>query len=81
MFTGRPPGPGGQGQDDGWNTVGKTTRQLDPGRIKLTKQNVDDNIQLGPGGRPGFGAWGRGSSGGGKTASQENERPSTPGNR
>ena len=70
-----------QQQDDGWNTVGKATRALDPGRIKLTKQNVDENIQLGPGGRPGFGAWGRGSSGGGKSGSQENERPSTPGNR
>ena len=41
--------------------------------------NVDDNIQLGPGGK--FGGWGRGSTGGGKNASQEKERPSTPGNR
>ena len=48
------------------------------------QQNVDDNIQLGPGGRPGFGGWGRGSSGGGsKTPSQEGEKPqpSTPANR
>ncbi len=48
----------------------------------LLQQNVDDNMMLGPGGRPGsFGSWGRGSSGGGKSSSQENERPSTPGNR
>ena len=45
------------------------------------QQNVDDNIQLGPGGRSGYGGWVHGSSGGGKTSSQEGERSSTPSNR
>jgi len=38
------------------------------------QQNVDDNIQLGPGGRSGYGGWVHGSSGGGKTPSQEGEQ-------
>ena len=49
--------------------------------VYLQLQNVDDNIQLGPGGRTGFGGWGHGSSGGGKTTSQEGERSNTPSNR
>ena len=50
-------------------------------RSVCLQQNVDDNIQLGPGGRSGYGGWVHGSSGGGKTSSQEGERPSTPSNR
>ena len=49
--------------------------------MRLTKHLDENSIQLGPGGRPGFTGWGRGSSGGGKTSSQEGERPSTPANR
>ncbi|CAH1774611.1 unnamed protein product [Owenia fusiformis] len=71
--------------DDGWNTVGaKTSRApLDPSKLRLTKQKVDDNIQLGPGGGMSrFSGWGRGSSGGGNAAKQqEPERPTTPANR
>ena len=48
--------------------------------VLVLQRSVDENIQLGPGGRPGFAGWGRGSSGGSKQ-NQENERPSTPGNR
>ncbi|XP_013390980.1 eukaryotic translation initiation factor 4 gamma 1 isoform X3 [Lingula anatina] len=74
-----------QRQDEsGWSTVGSAkASRIDPSKMKISKQPVDDNIQLGPGGRPGFGSWGRGSSGGGAgaKASQENERPSTPSNR
>lgn len=75
---------GGGSGEDGWQAVTKSTYRsniIDPQRMRLSKQNVDENIQLGPGGRPGFGGWGRGSSGGGKTSSQEGERPPTPGNR
>ena len=46
-----------------------------------SQQNMDENIQLGPGGRPGsMGTWGRGSSGGSKVTAKESER-ATPGNR
>ncbi|XP_030843134.1 eukaryotic translation initiation factor 4 gamma 3 isoform X1 [Strongylocentrotus purpuratus] len=52
--------------DDGWNTVGTTTKTrtaYDPNKLKLTRMTTaDDNIQLGPGGR-GFSSWGRGSIG------------------
>ena len=78
---------GGGSTPDGWNTVGgrpnmRGERQtIDPARLKLSRQNVDDNIQLGPGGGAGrFAGWQRGSSGGGsKTASQEADK--APGNR
>ncbi|XP_074654497.1 eukaryotic translation initiation factor 4 gamma 1-like isoform X3 [Tubulanus polymorphus] len=71
----------GQSQEsDGWKTVTVSTKiPIDPNRMKLPKTTMDENFQLGPGGRPGF-SWGRGSSGGGKQ-NQEPERPSTPGNR
>ena len=46
----------------------------------MLQTSVDENIQLGPGGRS-FGGWGRGSTGGGRNASQEKERPTTPANR
>lgn len=70
--------------EDGWHAVSTKSNRIDPGKMKLTKHMADDNIQLGPGGRPGsYGAWGRGSSGGGgKTSSQESEKSSNnPGNR
>ncbi|XP_052760532.1 eukaryotic translation initiation factor 4 gamma 1-like isoform X2 [Mya arenaria] len=79
---------GGQG-NDGWNTVGNRTplrsvdRSIDPSRMKISKQNVDESIQLGPGGGAGrFAGWGRGSTGGTSgRASMEKEKPSTPANR
>nr|CAG23924.1 eukaryotic initiation factor 4G [Sphaerechinus granularis] len=75
--------------DDGWNTVptsNKTRTPYDPSKLKLTRlTNVDDNIQLGPGGR-GFNMWGRGSIGAGSknksstesasSSSQEEQAPS-----
>jgi translation initiation factor 4G len=73
-----PPGPMGNvrggapsaglaGNDDGWTAVSRPPRNniVDPCRLKLTKrEQVDDNVQLGPGGR-GMSTWHRGSSGGG----------------
>ncbi|XP_060075672.1 eukaryotic translation initiation factor 4 gamma 3-like isoform X2 [Ylistrum balloti] len=81
--------PGGA---DGWATVGgrqppvriNAERQaIDPSRLKLSRQNVDESVQLGPGGGAGrFAGWQRGSTGGGARASQEAERSSnTPSNR
>ncbi|XP_076087139.1 eukaryotic translation initiation factor 4 gamma 3-like isoform X1 [Mytilus galloprovincialis] len=71
---------------DGWSTVaGPPSRRgerqtIDPARLRLSKQNVDENIQLGPGGGAGrFAGWQRGSSGGGARTSQEAEK--NPGNR
>ncbi|XP_072174929.1 eukaryotic translation initiation factor 4 gamma 1-like [Diadema setosum] len=51
--------------DDGWNTVpsSKSRPNYDPSKLKLTRMQADDNVQLGPGGR-GFNMWTRGSSGG-----------------
>lgn len=80
---GRQGTPGQQGED-GWQMTKSTYRSnnIDPQKMRLSKHLDENNIQLGPGGRPGqFNSWGRGSSGGGKTSSQEGERPSTPGNR
>ncbi|KAJ8320893.1 hypothetical protein KUTeg_002480 [Tegillarca granosa] len=73
---------------DGWNTVGKSSvnvrQPIDPSRLKITKQNVDETtLQLGPGGGAGrFSGWQRGSTGGGARPSQEAEKPAgTPSNR
>lgn len=73
---------------DGWNTVGKSSvnvrQPIDPSRLKITKQNVDETtLQLGPGGGAGrFSGWQRGSTGGGARTSQEAEKPAgTPSNR
>ncbi|XP_069119256.1 LOW QUALITY PROTEIN: eukaryotic translation initiation factor 4 gamma 3-like [Argopecten irradians] len=89
-------GPGSQGGPpggaDGWATVGgrqppvriNAERQtIDPSRLKLSRQNVDESVQLGPGGGAGrFAGWQRGSTGGGARASQEAERSSNaPSNR
>lgn len=62
-----PPSAGITSNDDGWTAVSRPPRSniVDPVRLKLTKrEQVDDNIQLGPGGR-GMSTWHRGSSGGG----------------
>ncbi|XP_062567019.1 eukaryotic translation initiation factor 4 gamma 1-like isoform X2 [Saccostrea cucullata] len=82
-----PPGPG-MGSSDGWNTVGKPNirverQSIDPSRLKITKQNLDEsNIQLGPGGGTNrFSGWQRGSTGGGARNSQEQEKPNAPANR
>ncbi|XP_053379539.1 eukaryotic translation initiation factor 4 gamma 1-like [Mercenaria mercenaria] len=87
---GGPPDQRGGGAD-GWNTVvGNRTplksvdRSIDPSKMKLSKQNVDESaIQLGPGGGAGrFSGWGRGSTGGTTgRPSQEKEKPNTPANR
>uniref|UniRef100_T1J0U7 W2 domain-containing protein n=1 Tax=Strigamia maritima TaxID=126957 RepID=T1J0U7_STRMM len=68
--------------EDGWNTVGsKNSGRIDPQKLKLSKVNVDEDIQLGPGGRNVVG-WSRGSSGGSRTSSQEPEsKSSAPANR
>ena len=85
-----PPGYGGGmgGGEDGWTAVGRSSKNnaIDPARMKISRQSVDENIQLGPQlGRPSFGSWARGSSGGsgGRSASQElsDQRPPTPSNR
>ena len=77
---GRPPTDGGE---DGWTLAAgsKTIRNtVDPTKFKLTKQTLDDNIQLCPGLRPSFGDWKKGSSGGSsRTSSQEAEK--APSNR
>ena len=57
-------------------TVNANQRQLCS--FSLQPQ-MDDNIQLGPGGRA-FGGWGRGA-GGGRNVSQEAERPQSSSNR
>lgn len=60
--------PPPQTGEDGWNTVTRPPKNVlvDPQRLKLTKrEQVDDNIQLGPGGR-GMTTWQLGSRGGGK---------------
>lgn len=60
--------------EEGWNGVPNNT--VDATRMKLTKHQVED-LQLGPGGRPGYSTWQRGSSGGGnQTSSVEREKPS-----
>ncbi|XP_072036491.1 LOW QUALITY PROTEIN: eukaryotic translation initiation factor 4 gamma 1-like [Amphiura filiformis] len=62
--------PGPPQPDSDWHTVSATNKgrpQIDPSKlINLGRNRPDnDNVQLGPGGRPGaFGSWGRGSSGG-----------------
>ena len=40
------------------------------------REVVDDNMPLRPGGRPGFGGWGRGAGGGIKSSSQEKDHSS-----
>ncbi|XP_078338114.1 eukaryotic translation initiation factor 4 gamma 1-like isoform X6 [Crassostrea virginica] len=83
-----PPGSGMGGGSDGWNTVGKPNirvdrQSIDPSRLKITKQNLDEsNIQLGPGGGTNrFSGWQRGSTGGGARNSVEQEKANTPSNR
>jgi len=64
------PPQGGNVGEDGWNTVTRPPKSqiVDPQRLKLTKrEQVDENIQLGPGGR-GMTTWQFGSRGGGKAA-------------
>ncbi|XP_065935828.1 eukaryotic translation initiation factor 4 gamma 3 isoform X4 [Magallana gigas] len=82
-----PPGSG-MGASDGWNTVGKPNirverQSIDPSRLKITKQNLDEsNIQLGPGGGTNrFSGWQRGSTGGGARNSVEQEKSNAPSNR
>ena len=74
--TGGPPAAGVC--DDGWTAVSRPPKSniVDPSRLRLSKrEQVDDNIQLGPGGRGMGMGWHRGSSGGGKqsAASQDIE--------
>ncbi|XP_075745484.1 eukaryotic translation initiation factor 4 gamma 1-like isoform X3 [Rhipicephalus microplus] len=63
---------GGGGFEDGWNTV-PTKKHVDFNKLKQisTKQTEMDTIQLGPGSR--MSSWAKGSSGGGKSTSQEPE--------
>ncbi|XP_071839833.1 eukaryotic translation initiation factor 4 gamma 1-like isoform X2 [Apostichopus japonicus] len=75
-------------QDDGWNTVAgnRSTKQNvidNPAKLNITRQTIDDNVQLGPGGRPGsLGGWGKGrSGGGGKSSSGSSEAKISQGNR
>ncbi|PIK51072.1 putative eukaryotic translation initiation factor 4 gamma 1 [Apostichopus japonicus] len=75
-------------QDDGWNTVAgnRSTKQNvidNPAKLNITRQTIDDNVQLGPGDRPGsLGGWGKGSSGGGgKSSSGSSEAKISKGNR
>jgi len=82
---GRTPVVPQMGGADGWTNVSRAPRSIvDPSRMKLTKQ-PDDNISLGPGGRPGAswiqGARGGQSSAANKTASQEVDRPAQTPNR
>ncbi|XP_070561580.1 tripartite motif-containing protein 2-like isoform X1 [Ptychodera flava] len=81
-------GDRGQGQaDDGWSMVSSTRSRpcFDPNKFKLVKKTVYENIQLGPGSRPGgvFGGWGRSSSGGTGSKSQQEQQEAihTPTNR
>nr|XP_050051080.1 eukaryotic translation initiation factor 4 gamma 1-like isoform X2 [Dermacentor andersoni] len=72
---------GGGGFEDGWNTV-PSKKHVDFNKLKQisTKQTEMDTIQLGPGSR--MSSWAKGSSGGGKSSSQEPEgRPSGATNR
>lgn len=87
VFAARASGPvassagGSHAGDDGWTAVGRAPKSIvDPARMKLTKQPMDENVQLGPGGK-GMSAWHRGSSGGLKTLSQESDRPMPTPNR
>lgn len=65
--------------DDGWTAVGRAPKTIvDPSRMKLTKQPMDENFQLGPGGKA-MSAWHRGSNGGAKA--QESEKPTSTPNR
>lgn len=64
----------GSVSEEGWRGAA-LNNTVDPTRMKLTKHQVED-IQLGPGGRPGYATWQRGSSGGGsRTPSLEREKP------
>lgn len=50
--------------------------------VFILQQNVDENIQLGPGGGAArFSGWGRGSSGGGASKSSQEQEKQAPGNR
>ncbi|EEC13284.1 eukaryotic translation initiation factor 4 gamma, putative, partial [Ixodes scapularis] len=70
---------GGGGYDDGWNTVPSKkqhpdyNKSMDFNKVKQisTKMTEQDSIQLGPSAR--MSSWAKGSSGGGKMASQEPE--------
>ncbi|KAM9299536.1 eukaryotic translation initiation factor 4 gamma 3 [Gastrophryne carolinensis] len=66
-------------EEGGWNTVQgtKNNRVLDPSKfLKITKPTIDEKIQLVPKAQPG--SWGKGSSGGAKTAETESLRPGVP---
>ncbi|ESO11029.1 hypothetical protein HELRODRAFT_97190 [Helobdella robusta] len=64
-------------KEDGWTNVSRPPKAtpLDMSKIKLTRTNVDDNIQLGPGGR---GGWGRGSMGGAALKAAAPPEPEKP---
>ena len=63
---------------DGWQSVPAKANSMDPNKMKITKQQLGDDIQLGPG--RGFGGWGRGASAG-RVYSQEADRPQASMNR
>lgn len=63
---------------DGWQSVPAKANSMDPNKMKITKQQLGDDIQLGPG--RGYGGWGRGAAGG-RNYSQEADRPQTSMNR
>uniref|UniRef100_A0A0B7B9X8 MI domain-containing protein n=1 Tax=Arion vulgaris TaxID=1028688 RepID=A0A0B7B9X8_9EUPU len=66
--------------DEGWNTVGSKSLRIDASKMKLSKNVVDENIQLGPGGgMKQYSMWSKGSYGGSQL-SQDNDR-ATPTNR
>lgn len=70
---GCPPQAGVNAGEDGWNTVTRPPKSqiVDPQRLRLTKRDqVDDNIQLGPG--RGMSTWQFGSRGGGKVSTPAN---------
>ncbi|XP_030634609.1 eukaryotic translation initiation factor 4 gamma 1 [Chanos chanos] len=79
------PRGGGQGPDEGWNTVPiSKNRPIDTTRLsKITKPGALDfnNQLLAPGGKGTWGSWGKGSSGGSgakpSDSAQDSGRPST----
>ncbi|KAK3602704.1 hypothetical protein CHS0354_017146 [Potamilus streckersoni] len=80
---GQPRGPMG-GRADGWNTVSRaplrTDKTIDPTKLKLSKLDDSENIQLGPVAGAARLGWFKGSSGDG-ARSQEGKRPNPPHNR
>ncbi|RUS91062.1 hypothetical protein EGW08_001190 [Elysia chlorotica] len=64
--------------DDGWNTVGSKSIRIDASKMKFSKNVVDENIQLGPGGGMNkFSMWSRGSG----AAQSSQDSPNRPANR